>query len=271
MHSMILISTIMFWSLVLKNKKTCFLSCITICMSYHHAVVWHQIQKNKNLDIITQVSIVMHHTSSSHCLFWRNQFTRIILSTLLGLVVLFIHMNDLYSKPNFVLAYQAQFCLAHQAQFCNGPTSPVSYWPTKPNFVLAYQAQFCLAHQAQFCTGPLSLALPSTPSPISYWPNKPVLYGLTKLNLVLAHQAQLRIGPPSPISYWPNKPSLVLDHQAQSRTGSPSPALYWPTKPNFVLAQQAQSCTGPPSPVSYWPTKPISLGPLSLSHLTLKA
>jgi len=33
------------WFLVLKNKKTCFLSCITICMSYHRVMCWHLIQK----------------------------------------------------------------------------------------------------------------------------------------------------------------------------------------------------------------------------------
>jgi len=168
MHSMILISTIMFWSLVLKNKKTCFLSCITICMSYHHAVVWHQIQKNKNLDIITQVSIVMHHTSSSHCLFWRNQFTRIILSTLLGLVVLFIHMNDLYSKPSFVLAHQAQFCIGPSSATLPGPPSPVSYWPTKPSSVLAHQAQLCLATKPNFVLARQAQVI---------WPTKPKLSG----------------------------------------------------------------------------------------------
>jgi len=190
MHFMILISTIMFWSLVLKNKKTRFLSCITICMSYHHAVVWHQIQKSKNLDIITQVSIVMHHTSSSHCLFWRNQFTRIILSTPLGLVVLFIHMNDLYSKPSFVLAHQAQLCLA-----------------TKPN---------PFAQQAQFCTGP--------PSPVLHWPPSPISYGPNKPSPVLAHQAQFRICPTSLVLYWSTKPNSISIQQAQFRTSPQSPS-----------------------------------------------
>ena len=202
--------------------------------------------KSKNLEIITQVSIVMHHTFSNHCLFWRNQFTRIILLTLLGLAVLFIHMNDLYSKPGFawptkpnpVLAHQAQLCLAHQAKFRIGPPSPISYWPNKPSLVLD--------HQAQSRTG--------SPNPALYWPTKP--------NFVLAQQAQSCTGPPSPVSYWPTKPNSVLAHQAQFCIGPPNPIMYWFDKPSSAPAQKAHLT---------WPAKPISSHPQSLSYLAHKA
>jgi len=137
---MILISTIMFWFLVLKNKKTCFLSCITIYMSYHHVVCWHQIRKAKTL-----TSWTCNHFHASYifnqCFFWRNQSTKIILS--------FLKLRIIF-KVLYIL----------WAQFRTGPPSPVSYWPVKPSFVWPTKPSFVLAHQAQFHTGP--------PSPVSY-------------------------------------------------------------------------------------------------------
>ena len=172
-------------------------------MIYHRSCIDIRFEKHKYLDIITWVSIYMHHTSSTIV----SSDGVNLQKPLLGISHIDGHLHS-YERPIYPLSPVSYW-----------PPSPVSYWPTKPSFVLA--------HQAQFCTGP--------PSPVSYWPPSPIPYWPIKLSFVLAHQAQFclahqvqfrlaqqaqfRTGPPSPISYWPNKPSSVLVHQAQIRIG----------------------------------------------------
>jgi len=117
-----------------------------------------------------------HHDKSEHfpASYFFNQFvfskginaTKFFFLTSLRLMVLFIHINDLY-------IHQAQFRTGLPSPALPRPPSPIPYWPTKPSLVLAHQDQFRIGPTSQSCTGP--------PSPIPYWPNKP--------SPVLAHQA----------------------------------------------------------------------------------
>ena len=95
------------------NEKTCFLSWITICMIYHRSCIDSRFEKHKYLDIITWVSIFMHHTSSTIV----SSEGVDLQKPLLGIS----QIKDHLQRPIYPLSPVSYW-----------PPSPVPYWPIKP-------------------------------------------------------------------------------------------------------------------------------------------
>jgi len=147
----------MFWSLVLEIRKHA-LSWITICMIYHRSCIDTRFKKHKYLDIITWVSIFMHHTSST-----------IVSSEGINLQK---SSWDWGSSSKTYISSKPSFTLAHQAQFRTSPPSPVLFGPSPA----------LPGHQAQLRTGPPSPVSHWPPTLAPYWPTKPISLGPLSLS-----------------------------------------------------------------------------------------
>jgi len=134
------------------NKKTCFLSWITICMIYHYSCIDTRFEKQKPWHH-EQANIFMHHTSST-----------IVSSEGINLQKSSWDFSNWGSSSKTYISSKPSFVLAHQAEFRTSPSSPILSGPP---------TQFRTGPPSLVSYWPLSLVLSGPPSPVPYWPIKP--------------------------------------------------------------------------------------------------